>query len=83
LPRGNILVKGAAADNTGGSGVKTVAVQVDSGAFITATPASSGNWSTWSIIINITAKGQHNIRAQATDNAGNIGTSIIIAIRVT
>jgi Bacterial Ig domain len=49
VPHGSILVNGTAADNAGGSSVKTVQVQVDYGVFATATPASPGNWSIWSI----------------------------------
>jgi hypothetical protein len=74
---GNILVRGTAADNVGGSGVKNVQVQVDSGTFATATPASSGNWSTWSITVNIPQPKQHTITAKATDNAGNSGSKSI------
>ena len=82
LPRGSILVKGTAADNTGGSGVKTVQVQVDSGAFATATPSAPGNWSTWSITVNITTTA-HKLLAKATDNAGNTASSAQIPIKTT
>jgi len=83
LPRGNILVKGTAADNVGGSGVKNVQVRVDSGTLATATPASSGNWSTWSITVNITTKGSHKLLAKATDNAGNTASSSQVPIKTT
>jgi hypothetical protein len=82
VPHGNISVKGTASDDVGGSGIKNVQVQVDSLAFATATPASPGNWSTWSIIVNITTTGQHKIAARATDNAGNSSTTSI-SIKVT
>jgi hypothetical protein len=74
---GNIAVKRTASDDTGGSSVKTVAVQVDSGSFVTATPSAPGNWSTWSITVNISRAGSHTLTARATDNAGNIGTNKI------
>jgi hypothetical protein len=82
VPHGNISVQGTASDDVGGSGIKNVQVQVDSGAFATATPASPGNWSTWSITVNITTIGQHKIGAKATDNAGNFSISSVL-IKVT
>ena len=39
--------------------------------FTLATPASQGNWSKWSIPLNITTAVYHRILVQATDNAGN------------
>lgn len=80
---GNILVKGTAADNVGGSGVNNVQVQVDSGTFATATPSSPGNWSTWSITVNIPQPKPHTIGAKATDKAGNSGSINSIRINVT
>ena len=79
MPHGNILVKGTASDNPGGSGVKNVAVVVDSGSFVTVTPSAPGNWSTWSITVNIPSTATHTLKARATDNAGNTAqTSITI-----
>ena len=77
VSHGNIVVKGTASDDTGGSSVKTIAVEVDSGSFVTATPSAPGNWSTWSITVNIFRAGSHTLTARATDNAGNIGTNKI------
>ena len=57
MHHGSIAVKGTASDDTGGSSVKTVAVQVDSGSFVTASPSAPGNWSTWSITVNISIVG--------------------------
>jgi hypothetical protein len=75
IPNGNILVQGTAGDDPGGSGIKNVLVHVDTGATIipyaAATPASPGNWSTWSITFNIPTTGSQRIQARATDNAGN------------
>ncbi len=75
LPHGSILVKGTSSDDLGGSGVKNVLVLVDTGATIlpyaTATPFAPGNWSTWSITLNIPTTGSQRIQARATDNAGN------------
>jgi hypothetical protein len=74
LPPGSVLVQGTASDNTGGSGVRDVRVRVDTGAYVTATPQSPGNWSTWSITVSITAEGSHTITANCRDNAGNFTT---------
>jgi hypothetical protein len=82
LPPGSVLVQGTASDNTGGSGVRDVRVRVDTGAYVTATPQSPGNWSTWSITVSITAVGSHTITANCRDNAGNFrtrGVNITIA----
>ena len=82
VPAGGILVNGTAADNAGGSGVRTVQVRVDLGAFATATPASPGDWSTWSITVNITSTGSHKITSRATDNAGITGGNYTVTITV-
>jgi hypothetical protein len=75
VPHGSILVRGTASDDPGGSGIKIVQVHVDTGATIipytAATPSSPGNWSTWSITLNIPTTGSQRIQARATDNAGN------------
>jgi len=78
---GSVHVEGTASDNQGGSGVKTVQVRVHkwvSGAlgdlylnYQTATPVHSGDWSSWSINLNIGSPGEYRIQARATDNAGN------------
>jgi hypothetical protein len=81
FPPGNITVTGTASDNTGGSGVRDVRVRVDSGAYVAATPAAPGDWSTWSRTVSITAQGTHTIAANVRDNAGNartIGVNITI-----
>jgi len=68
---GNITihVNGTASDAD--SGVKTVQVHVDTGAYQTAVPKAPGDWSTWSIDLSITTPGTHKIQARVTDNAGN------------
>ena len=68
VPAGNLTVSGTSQDNAGGSGVNNVAVQVDSGPFVTATGTTS-----WSVIVNIPTTGTHQLTARATDNAGNVG----------
>jgi hypothetical protein len=81
VPPGNITVTGTASDNTGGSGVRDVRVRVDSGAYVAATPAAPGDWSTWSRTVTINTTGSHVIAANVRDNAGNfrtIGVNITI-----
>jgi subtilisin len=68
---GMVLVMGISSDNAGGSGVKTVQVKLDTGSYATATPRAPGDWSTWTMPINIGAAGQHRILSRATDNSGN------------
>ena len=70
-----INVAGTASDNSGGSGIQKVEVQVGSAnqfKLATATgPGGSGDWSTWSASDTVTTEGNHTITARATDNAGN------------
>ena len=77
VPHGNIIVRGSASDDAGGSGVNNVQVRVDSGAFATATPIAPGNWSTWSITVSIATKRSHTISARATDKKGNTNSTTI------
>ena len=71
LQAGSIVVNGIAQDNTGGSGIQKVEVRYDKKSYLVATPKSAGDWSTWSITLNIPTADLHNITARATDNAGN------------
>jgi hypothetical protein len=71
-----VNVAGTASDNSGGSGIQKVEVQVGSAnSFKLATPASgsggTADWSTWSASDTVTTAGNHTITARATDNAGN------------
>ena len=72
LPHGNILVQGTASDNPGGSGIFDVQVRTDNNPWVLATPQSAGNWSTWSITVQLPTAGQHIIQARATDKANNM-----------
>jgi hypothetical protein len=70
-----IDVTGTAADESGGSGIQQVEVQVGSNPFKLATatgPGGSGDWSTWSASDVVTTEGGVVITARATDNAGNV-----------
>lgn len=77
VPSGNLTVSGTSQDNTGGSGINNVAVQVDSGIYVTATGTTS-----WSVIVNIPTRGTHRLTARSQDNAGNFGFSKTINVRV-
>lgn len=72
VPAGNLTVSGTSQDNTGGSGINNVAVQVDSGPYVTATGTTS-----WSVIVNIPTRGTHRLTARSQDNAGNFGFKTI------
>jgi len=70
-----VNVAGTASDNSGGSGIQKVEVQVGSAnqfKLATATgPGGSGDWSTWSASDTVTTEGNHTVTARATDVAGN------------
>jgi hypothetical protein len=76
-----VNVAGTASDNSGGSGVQKVEVQVgSSNSFKLATatgPGGSQDWSTWSASDTATTAGSYTITARATDNAGNTNTATI------
>ena len=75
VPTTTITVNGTASD--AGSGIQKVEAFAHTYPFNkafpfkSATPSSPGNWSEWSIPINITGPGDHRVLVQATDNAGN------------
>jgi hypothetical protein len=70
-----VNVAGTASDNSGGSGIQKVEVQVGTAnQFKLATPTGPGgsaDWSTWSASDTVTTEGNHTVTARATDNAGN------------
>ena len=67
----HIKIRGAASDNIGGSGINVVEVKVDSGAYVTATPKARGDWSSWTVTMDVKSSGNHRITSRVTDNAGN------------
>jgi hypothetical protein len=67
---GLIAIEGTAIDNAYGSGIKTVEVRVDDGAYSTAKTVS-GNWSSWSITLDMQSSGSKRIVSRVIDNAGN------------
>jgi hypothetical protein len=75
-----VAVTGTASDESGGSGIQKVEVQVGSNPFKLATttgPGGSGDWSSWSASDVVTSSGNTTILARATDNAGNTKDSTI------
>ena len=68
-----VTVAGTAVDP---SGIQTVDVGVDGGAFAAATPRGPGDWSTWSRALTLAA-GNHSITARATDRAGNLSQQTV------
>ena len=66
---GRIVVNGTSSDN--GTGVQIVEVRVDNNKYITTDPEEPGNWSSWSVPIEINDTAPHRILARATDYSGN------------
>jgi hypothetical protein len=62
-----ITVKGTASDNVK---VKSVEVRVDDGTYKLATPKAAGDWSSWTISVDVTA-GQHRLVPRVIDTSGN------------
>lgn len=52
-------------------GIATVEVSLDGATFQPAEPAAPGDWSTWSIPVDVASEGDHTITSRVTDNAGN------------
>lgn len=69
-PSITIKVAGTASDS-GGSGLKNIWVRVNYDRYYSVIPKATGDWSTWSLQLTITAPGTHTLTAKATDNAGN------------
>ncbi|HEX9319509.1 MAG TPA: N,N-dimethylformamidase beta subunit family domain-containing protein, partial [Nitrososphaeraceae archaeon] len=65
----NILVNGSSSDD--GTGVQVVEVRVDKNKYSTAIPDKPGNWSTWSLPMELNDTKPHRILARATDYKGN------------
>ena len=66
---GKIVVNGTSSDN--GTGVQIVEVRVDKNKYLTTAPKEPGNWSSWSVPIEINDTNPHRILARATDYSGN------------
>ncbi|MBI3638943.1 MAG: Ig-like domain-containing protein [Thaumarchaeota archaeon] len=66
---GNYVVTGTASDT--GSGIKLVQIKINSGSIITATPKTTGDWSTWNASVSFSQSSSNTITVKATDNAGN------------
>lgn len=66
--RFEVTIAGTASDN---SGLASVQVKIDNGAFATATGTTAWSFKT------ILSSGSHTITAKATDNAGNVNSKMI------
>src|SRR4029078_979757 len=66
---GKVIVNGTSGDN--GTGVKIVEVRVDKNKYVTTDPISAGNWSSWSVPIEVNDTDPHRILARAAENSGN------------
>jgi F5/8 type C domain/Bacterial Ig domain len=68
-----ITIEGTASDNTMGSGIRLIEVEVGgNGSYIPARPKTLGDWTSWTSTIDVASAGNHRIVSRATDNAGNI-----------
>lgn len=74
IGQGTVVVKGTAASDIGIKRVEAFAHAYpfeNHFPFLPATPASEGNWSSWSISLDIVGTGQHRILAKVVDNNDN------------
>jgi hypothetical protein len=71
IPEDKVVVAGRTSDEM--SGVRKVQVRVNNGPYVDASPASPGDWSSWSITLDFTsqAAADYKIFARVSDNAGN------------
>src|SRR5581483_5481588 len=65
---GKIVILGTASDN---SGLQAVELRIDNGTYAAVTPKAVGDWSTWSIAIDVGSSGNYRLVSRATDKAGN------------
>jgi|SRR5581483_3806843 len=71
---GKIVVQGTASDN---SGLQAVELRIDNGAYAAVTPKAAGDWSAWTITIDVNSSGSYRLVSRATDKAGNQAWSSI------
>lgn len=74
-----VSVTGTASDIQ--SGVQTVELKLDGGAYTQVSPVNP-DWSSWTKVVNIPAAGNHTLTARCTDKAGNVTTKTV-SLRVT
>lgn len=72
MPAGVLMIRGTASDNRDGSGVSNVQIRVNSAPFVNAFPKSAGDWSSWTVTVNIFSVGLQKIEAKAIDRSGNM-----------
>ena len=75
ISTGNFTVTGTASDI--GSGVKSVKIKIGSGAYVTATPNLTNDWSKWFFTLPVIKIGSTTLSAQVIDNAGYQTTTSI------
>jgi hypothetical protein len=68
---GAITLAGIANDRPGGSGVKVVEVKVNGSRYTAASPIVKGDWTYWSVTVNVQSPGVYRITPRVTDHAGN------------
>lgn len=79
-----ITIQGTASDNTMGSGIKVIEVEIGgNGSYIPATPKAPGDWTYWTSTIDVASAGNHRIVSRATDNVGNMAwNSICVTVNI-
>jgi hypothetical protein len=65
-----VIVNGSTFDDV--SGVKSILVRVDSGAYKAVTPVAPGDFSSWTVTHTIATEGSHNLVVRAEDNLGKV-----------
>jgi hypothetical protein len=83
VPVGEVLVSGNAS-NAGDANIQTIGLKVDEGDYIPVTPQVPGNWSNWSVTIDISESGPHTLKARADygvgDQTWSIGNVLVNAV---
>ena len=75
IPAGKVLVSGNASD-ADVANIQTIGVKIDDADYIDATPQAPGDWSNWSINLDVPAPGPHILKARADYGAGEQTWSI-------
>jgi hypothetical protein len=78
LNQNTLTISGSASDDTGGSGLNEVDIQIDSGSFVPATISGT----TWTFSTVVLTDGTHTITAKATDKNQNSALSSPISITI-
>ena len=73
---GSVMVSGTGSDNVGGSGLQKVEYQIDSSSGSWLAASTSNGYVDWSVSLSGLSEGSHTVYVRATDNLGNVQTSL-------